>query len=512
MERIMCGNAARGGGGGGSKPKAAAAPRSGGGGLAPIVEDDSTDNLIAGADAALLNFQKASCTLDASVRIWSCRVDDTWNTSFRVLENMARGDGKTSEEVDEEEGAAGADEKRAVSRKAEAKAAAAAAAAAAAQAAAADGSGSSGVGVWVPGAGATLERNPASLLAAPGSLSETSTTDPLFTKMSAECGGGSEGSTAGLLLLRLAVYGGCTLGFDSSRVGDVDGMAGCGVSYPAGVGVQQQHVHPLAAAAAAAAAGHGMALKDLTLSPGLTQLYESLSQYGGGPTRSAAAAPTAAAALPAPALAAAAAAAAEEEGDWARLQALSAATQAQPALPPAIEEALKAIDDSEGPSVQQLQGGGGALTPQLQPPQPGLPMSLLPCCAQQLPLRLLWTGLWRLAWVGWRRAVAGGAGRRRAQPSVVVGRRARLRLVGRQVAAAAAAAAAAVAAQRWPMRPTLRLSLPGHPFPQHSPPWHPAWQPFRAALPPPAPVPPPLPQQPPLPPPLTCPLSSWLWA
>lgn len=36
------------------------------------------------------NFQKASCTLDASVKIYGCRVDDTLVTSFRVLENLSR--------------------------------------------------------------------------------------------------------------------------------------------------------------------------------------------------------------------------------------------------------------------------------------------------------------------------------------------------------------------------------------------------------------------------------------
>lgn len=37
-----------------------------------------------------INFQRASCTLDASIKIYSYRVDDTWSSSFRVLENLAR--------------------------------------------------------------------------------------------------------------------------------------------------------------------------------------------------------------------------------------------------------------------------------------------------------------------------------------------------------------------------------------------------------------------------------------
>ena len=40
-----------------------------------------------------VNFTKASCTLDASVKIYSYRVDDVHLTSFRVLENLHRSDG-----------------------------------------------------------------------------------------------------------------------------------------------------------------------------------------------------------------------------------------------------------------------------------------------------------------------------------------------------------------------------------------------------------------------------------
>jgi len=37
-----------------------------------------------------VNFQKASCKLDASVKIYSVRVDDTHQTSYRILENLTR--------------------------------------------------------------------------------------------------------------------------------------------------------------------------------------------------------------------------------------------------------------------------------------------------------------------------------------------------------------------------------------------------------------------------------------
>ncbi len=36
------------------------------------------------------NFQKASCAIDASVQIYSSRVDDVWTSSYRVLENLNR--------------------------------------------------------------------------------------------------------------------------------------------------------------------------------------------------------------------------------------------------------------------------------------------------------------------------------------------------------------------------------------------------------------------------------------
>ena len=42
-----------------------------------------------------VNFQKASCTLDASIKIYSARVDDVHGESYRVLETLTRSsDGK----------------------------------------------------------------------------------------------------------------------------------------------------------------------------------------------------------------------------------------------------------------------------------------------------------------------------------------------------------------------------------------------------------------------------------
>lgn len=53
-----------------------------------------------------VNFTKASCTLDASVKIYSYRVDDVHLTSYRVLENLHRSDGdKKSNHMDRDDDA-----------------------------------------------------------------------------------------------------------------------------------------------------------------------------------------------------------------------------------------------------------------------------------------------------------------------------------------------------------------------------------------------------------------------
>lgn len=48
-------------------------------------------------DGEQTNFQKASCTLDASVKIYGYRVDDTLYSSFRVLENLNRNETETEQ-------------------------------------------------------------------------------------------------------------------------------------------------------------------------------------------------------------------------------------------------------------------------------------------------------------------------------------------------------------------------------------------------------------------------------
>jgi condensin complex subunit 2 len=51
------------------------------------------DRIIRDESAKGVNFQKASCTIDASIKIYSHRVDDVWSSSYRILENLNRNDG-----------------------------------------------------------------------------------------------------------------------------------------------------------------------------------------------------------------------------------------------------------------------------------------------------------------------------------------------------------------------------------------------------------------------------------
>jgi len=50
------------------------------------------------SDQAEVNFQKASCTLDASVKIYSYRVDDVHLSSYKVLANLNRTDNDEDED------------------------------------------------------------------------------------------------------------------------------------------------------------------------------------------------------------------------------------------------------------------------------------------------------------------------------------------------------------------------------------------------------------------------------
>ena len=60
-----------------------------------------------GGGATGVNFTKASCTLDASVKIYGYRVDDVHLTSYKVLHNLNRtdaGGGKKGRDADGEGG------------------------------------------------------------------------------------------------------------------------------------------------------------------------------------------------------------------------------------------------------------------------------------------------------------------------------------------------------------------------------------------------------------------------
>ena len=50
--------------------------------------EDSTDKK---RPQRAVNFQKASCTIEAGMKIYCSRVDDTLTTSYRVLESLHRG-------------------------------------------------------------------------------------------------------------------------------------------------------------------------------------------------------------------------------------------------------------------------------------------------------------------------------------------------------------------------------------------------------------------------------------
>lgn len=78
--------------------------------------DDGREDLMAARqmksrdDKGRVNFAKASCTLDASVKIYSYRVDDVHLSSFRVLANLNRSDNKKDDDVRTDENGGGVEE------------------------------------------------------------------------------------------------------------------------------------------------------------------------------------------------------------------------------------------------------------------------------------------------------------------------------------------------------------------------------------------------------------------
>lgn len=145
-------------------------------------------------DIDTINFQRASCTLDASVKIYSYRVDDTHTSSFKVLENLSRNrqskkddsDGALDDEVSEDGDNNGEVRKRKrVTR---------------------------GGGETLADVGAVTAK----------SVEQQCEADPLFHKMSLTF---DEGGAKGMLLHNLCMFEGCDLAFDSElpvSFGDAD--------------------------------------------------------------------------------------------------------------------------------------------------------------------------------------------------------------------------------------------------------------------------------------------------
>ena len=141
------------------------------------------------------NFQKASCTLDAGVKIYGCRVDSVHTEAYKVLAGVSRtaqpdeqddgADGDGEGEGSEDGGAAGAGEKKARKRK---------------QSGPQD-------------AAATLETNPDALNLKRDASGRGVGADPLFQRMSSRF---DAGGPRGLLLYNLAPHKGVELLFDSA--------------------------------------------------------------------------------------------------------------------------------------------------------------------------------------------------------------------------------------------------------------------------------------------------------
>ncbi|KAE9350546.1 hypothetical protein PF008_g6377 [Phytophthora fragariae] len=153
---------------------------------------DSSKKNAADGDAGdddTYNFQKASCTLDASIKIYSYRVDDTWNSSYKILENLSRTEQKHGIDEaasDEERGAT----KARKTRKTHVR---------------------------------TIEKNLNNINLK--SYDTECEADPLFHKMSQSF---DEGGAKGMLLANLSVYDGCKILLNSSDVSLVTRKPICG--------------------------------------------------------------------------------------------------------------------------------------------------------------------------------------------------------------------------------------------------------------------------------------------
>ncbi|CAJ1937630.1 unnamed protein product [Cylindrotheca closterium] len=148
---------------------------------------DNLQKLSLGPDDAGVNFTKASCTLDASVKIYAYRVDDVHLTSYKVLANLNRTE--TGKNKKKDDNAASAKSKN-LNNEAT----------------------SNNAGKRKVSETETLEQNLANINIA--KLDEAFDIDPLFHKMSKTF---DEGGAKGLLLANLGVSNnGCNIVFDST--------------------------------------------------------------------------------------------------------------------------------------------------------------------------------------------------------------------------------------------------------------------------------------------------------
>ncbi|CAM9252653.1 unnamed protein product [Discosporangium mesarthrocarpum] len=132
--------------------------------------------------SSMVNFQKASCTLEASVKIYSHRVDETYDSSYMLLENMGRSeDGPKSNKKHAAVGGTDTSAKRCVED--------------------------------------TLKK-PEQLNI--GDLERAFDVDPIFSKMSKTF---DEAGSRGMLLNNLSVRDGCRVSFDSKTPVDQSKIA-----------------------------------------------------------------------------------------------------------------------------------------------------------------------------------------------------------------------------------------------------------------------------------------------
>lgn len=133
----------------------------------------------------MFNFQKASCTLDASVMIYSYRVDSVHKDTYKVLGSFSRGGPGGQEDEPEAAGGEGVDEEGKKKKPARRTFT------------------------------STIETNLSNLNVKTHEISAK--TDPLFQKTSASF---DQGGARGLLLNNLNVYNGTSIAFDSEIIPD----------------------------------------------------------------------------------------------------------------------------------------------------------------------------------------------------------------------------------------------------------------------------------------------------